>query len=442
VVGCFTRRPRVSTRFTTPLFSPGPFGCLATRTVHLLLYFERGCVLVYGAPEHDVVDTSGVTSLHAYCDEAVFDSSKGRSFGFGALLTDEHITREVIDCALRELSRHKTGDPRDERTLRRGYFHASEDSKNAHSVLCTEINRSVSGEFKYQRTRDGESLLIRHENAPSEDDHLSSMLSGVLVALSYRSRQLSIHVEQRSQVSESSIRDTLDRLYGYMEVSVAENSGIPCLFPQCSLSISDKREPGLQVVDFLIWATNRTQQNPPKSVWFDRIEKRMSVDAEIQNSPESIGGFTLKAPLRTVPIDYPDEVFPVRGPESSDDFLNAACLMERIVRQATREPFPDHVRHLEESAKRSVARADAAGSRLSREIVQGLASAYVRLFDTLPIYSGIDRLDTPAWRNLLLTRKVASSFLSRGLSGVRNSDQFILFREQNLASSPDWFFPD
>ena len=78
--------------------------------------------------------------MYIYIDET---SSNGL-IGAGALLTIEPIQDSIINEAIAELDKfhkkHKYEDENvkrmDAQTLERGYFHASEDSKNSHSIIC------------------------------------------------------------------------------------------------------------------------------------------------------------------------------------------------------------------------------------------------------------------------------------------------------------------
>ncbi len=81
---------------------------------------------------------------HVYSDESTFSDPR-LCIGVGMLLSDSDISAALITNAMNALredpdrfeGRSKTID---DRTIERGYFHASEDSKNAHSHLCNQIN--------------------------------------------------------------------------------------------------------------------------------------------------------------------------------------------------------------------------------------------------------------------------------------------------------------
>jgi hypothetical protein len=92
--------------------------------------------------------------MHLYLDETTFGTS-GEFLGYASFLTEKPIEIGLIETALTNLesdpARHLDQfKDQDSRTLERRYFHAADDSQNAHSHLCKAINEQVKGEFESQ----------------------------------------------------------------------------------------------------------------------------------------------------------------------------------------------------------------------------------------------------------------------------------------------------
>jgi len=377
--------------------------------------------------------------LYAYCDEATFKAAAGQTHAVGALLTDAPVTQELVDSALDRLRSVGSSDSRDIATLERGYFHASEDSKNAHSVLCTEINNRIEGEFFYDGTRNEPSVLVRHARVPDEEAHLSVMFQGALIHLTQHARALTLTIEGRAGFNERTATRVVEALYDGMEAQLWKQPNIPCMFPMYSLAVRGKDDPGLQVVDFLLWATNRTNQDPPRTDWYDRIEKLLSDRVSFEGSPEMSGGFILKRMVRKQLVKYPDEALPVQDVANQDEILEAVCLIERTAREVAKLDLPSHVGHYKDEVRSTFVQLDQDAASLSVDSFRRLASHYVRLFDTLPIFSSEDASDPDGWRRALLARRLASALLARNPWTLRQIDTFILFRREHFQSNPDWF---
>jgi hypothetical protein len=73
--------------------------------------------------------------LYAYIDEMGTPSSCGNEeFALGAFLSETDIPEELMCLAFERLAADPDIIDMDRETIQRGYFHASEDSKNAHSL--------------------------------------------------------------------------------------------------------------------------------------------------------------------------------------------------------------------------------------------------------------------------------------------------------------------
>jgi len=83
--------------------------------------------------------------LNIYLDETV--SNDRTHIGYGALMTRLPIPNEIIAKSLLELQSDKDINDNDQNTIQKAFFHASDDSPNAHSYLCSNIRDNMRGSF-------------------------------------------------------------------------------------------------------------------------------------------------------------------------------------------------------------------------------------------------------------------------------------------------------
>ncbi|MBC7408803.1 MAG: hypothetical protein H7339_10480 [Arcicella sp.] len=88
--------------------------------------------------------------FYVYADEATFNRGSEEFLGTGIFISETQVNQEVVVHALKLLADDTDFDKKmDDRTINHGYFHASEDSKNAHSHFCRSIVERGNGNFIY-----------------------------------------------------------------------------------------------------------------------------------------------------------------------------------------------------------------------------------------------------------------------------------------------------
>lgn len=206
--------------------------------------------------------------MFVYLDET--ESGNGEFSGYASLISKERINRDVIDDALANLEkdedRYKPGQKQlDDRTLDRGYFHAADDSKNAHSHFCTAINKHVIGDFKSHIFH-----TKKHNFGSLEEIYdLTSKLA--VVGLFSESRDLTLIFEGRNGLSTKNLLEKWwPDLWGEIRRSCYSMPFAPLYYPNIKFEISGKDEPGSQVVDFMLWAAQRAAYGNDTK-WYDRL---------------------------------------------------------------------------------------------------------------------------------------------------------------------------
>lgn len=379
-----------------------------------------------------------VVKLYCYCDEAQFDGEKGTTYGVGALLTDTPVEARVTESALEALRAYPQADEWDLRTVQRGYFHASEDSKIAHSVICSSINTTVTGNFLYQHTRDGPSLLVQHPSRPTQETHYATTLSGIVVQASQHAHDLELIVEDRPGLQQQQVEAEVERVYRLREAFAARQPNVPLLFPRCSVRIASKFEPGLQVVDFLLWSTNRLHRKEPDRTWFDRLEREKAhLTVRHPGTPEESGLFSMKNSVYRVICDYPMEALPVDIPQTAGGVCAALSLVERIVARYARRDLPDHLDNLTPRLE-ALTEGLRHDTRMTATQLEEVCSLFIRLFDTAPVHIGSDS-NVADLRLFLRARAVASICRTTSVFRMNYMDRYLAFRETELERHPEYF---
>lgn len=199
-----------------------------------------------------------------YLDESEFQLDDKPYIAYGALITEDIVTQENINKALTTLRKFKDNQDKDylpkndNRTLERGYFHACDDACCAHTAICREIE-NLNGEI---------SLNCIPKSETSNLNALS--MTSAIMGLHHIGYSALIY-EQRTGLTNEII-NTLVQEY---EISVirdyASTLFMPICFSEPGYKISDKAEPGIQFIDFILWAYQRKLNGNPD--WYNRIHQ-------------------------------------------------------------------------------------------------------------------------------------------------------------------------
>ena len=213
--------------------------------------------------------------MYIYLDETVFGNDN-QYCGYGSFSSQQRISEFVISGALQNLEddkdRHKKKfRKQDDRTLARKYFHACDDSQNGHSHLCTAISDNVSGVFN-SNFFDTSKGRIRSSNSAYD---LSAKLSAVNDLQD--SHEVTFIFENRNDLNLYSLNNWWKKFQLELLKSQYKLPFLRCYFPDVKFEISNKSEPGLQIVDFILWASSRVYSKP-KCKWFNNVTQGRRAD--------------------------------------------------------------------------------------------------------------------------------------------------------------------
>ena len=197
-------------------------------------------------------------ALHVYIDESGTPGLADKEdFLLGAFLTEKPISQSIIDLAIRELKNDPDITEQDNDMLLRGFFHSSEDSKNAHSAICRQIKAITAPcEFFFEAFKKKSLSDKEIKSFESEAEMHQHLLSIVGVHFTHdQYDEIQFHIAQRSGSFKERHADKWHT--GFIDAiaySAINTPQIPIRVPQFSIEITDGTNPGVQIADFLLWA--------------------------------------------------------------------------------------------------------------------------------------------------------------------------------------------
>jgi len=369
---------------------------------------------------------------HIYLDESTF-SEPNKYVGYGALLTDQPVKNEIINEALKNLYNDPDRfDPKckdmDDRTLKKGYFHASEDSKNARSHLCTAIRDNVKGSFKSNYF----DYIADKSDEKKKIFALTSMLNSLEIFCSHE--PIKIVFENRKGLNKA----ILDQWYNEAELEVLktiyDKPFFPTFFPKHYSEIDDKSNPGLQIADFILWTINKKVNNNP--TWYNRLKPLMSMEKSLNSTPDGWGFCELifKKETKISEVFYEIDDFPVDPDKRVDDtkVIQFYCNAEKVISQYSKEKLPTHLSHFQNEL---IAISKHTFNIDRRERIKEVALIYLKLFDSLPI---IKRFTLKRDKEFLLLSKKYLALVLRDdlVNGVMTRDFLSRARNEILRKEP------
>jgi|GEM_PF-3222092 hypothetical protein len=372
-------------------------------------------------------------AFYVYLDESTFGESSEYS-GYACFITKERITTDVIEEALINLeqdsNRHEERfKKQDKRTLARRYFHASDDSKNAHHHLCDSINKNVKGEFHSH-------FFNIQKNAfknCSEAYDLASRLS-ILNVFSKTSEVVFIF-EKRNGISASYLRSWWDSLWRDIFMAAFTHPHIKTYYPDFKFEIKSKSEPGLQVVDFLFWASSR-QVSSKRCPWLKRIKAWSRNEFKSEN--ETFGGHSLKLGILGF-TENEKSYYDISDYRHNDQYLNSVEYLiyyivstQKVINAVAKNGNVDGVNHFWDE----IEFLEANKTVISNEShIEKMAICFLKLFDNISLINSHTSPDDKAF--LLHCRKcLAYALHTHNISAMLHSIRLSEIRNEIIRKYP------
>ncbi len=351
-------------------------------------------------------------AIYAYADETIFildNLTNQTALGCGIFISDTEIKQGLIREALYNLK----SDPEfqtklDGRTIKRKFFHASDDSKNAHSHLCVAINKHLKGVFDFSYFDNVTEKDLK--NSKFRENIISRCLSASTLEFFNSPREVYLTVEQRQGYNDSDTSNWLQHIYHMYEGASYDIPSFKTFFPKITISLRGKREPGLQITDFLMWSVNRSIRKVPNATWLQRLKFTRWHFYRDENS-HNRGQYQ----LNTLSLTNPSENYPFKfkKPETWYLCLEAYILIERFLIAYDIEDFPPHALHLFDEFQSISARLKDTDYHIKSEDLELIGSVFLKLFDTIPLYKDVENNNKEAWEILLYAKYLAAMFVRK-----------------------------
>ncbi|SUX45665.1 DUF3800 domain-containing protein [Chryseobacterium indoltheticum] len=350
-------------------------------------------------------------AIYAYADETIFniDSDENEfALGCGIFISDVEITQSIVNEALQNLAKDKDFDfKKDQRTLDNAFFHASEDSKNGHSHFCRSINKYIKGIFDYTIKNNVEQKDLL-KNSFSEKI-FERCLSSSTLEIFLTTQEVYLIIEKREKLNSENILKWKNNLYNLYEGASYNVTSYKTFYPKLNILLKNKNEPGLQVVDFLIWASNRTNKLIPDNTWQKRLGYKTWYSYKEMNDFNRAKFYLNFYPDDNIEDDgYPQKF---EKPQTWDEFINAYIHIEKFILHIDDSDFNENNIHLYDDFNVISEKLNKKNYHLKSDDIRQIGSVFLRMFDTLPIYSHITNDDKKSWTVLLHMKYLASMFV-------------------------------
>lgn len=368
---------------------------------------------------------------YGYSDETEFMQSATDvlpTIGSGLLVINKPVTESIIKEALNELDKDSDKNEIDLKTLSRGYFHASEDSKNAHSHLCKSIVKNLTGYFRYSFFNLNKASV---ETLPSAKERFRRLTLKIasLGFFSDEAKEVFLTIESRNNFVASHAKIWLEQFFDEFDRMAYDQPSFFTYYPNIHLNIVGKINPGIQIVDFLLWSLNRANKEIADLTWLNRLELRQYTWMHDEEKFENGGIYHLNNyKLKLGKLNYP---FTSKDIQSENDLLQIFSVIETVLQNLVRSKLPPHVEHLK-FLLLSISSYLNGSTKLTETTLHKICSTFIRFFDTLPIYQELNALDKEKWELLLQSKKLCGLLLHKHLlHSVRTADFILNWKNSN-----------
>jgi hypothetical protein len=350
-------------------------------------------------------------SVFAYADETIFTIDQNVdtiALGSGILVGSKEITNEVTEMAISNLSSDQDFDgKKDKRTIERNYFHASEDSKNAHSHFCNAINEHIKGVFDftyYDNVNEKDLSKTTHT-----EGIFTRCLTGSSVEFFNYPDEVFLIIEKRNNLNKDVIEKWKQSVYRLLEGITLDIPSYKVYFPKINIVLAGKDHPGLQVVDFLLWAINRSKKIPPNEIWSKRLAIKAFHYYEDKGG-RNRGQYRINSyPDTDLKVNYD---LPFEKAETWEEVNEAFILIERFLRTIDKTDFSEINIYLWEDSNNLRELLKDETKHLTVADIENIGRLFIRLFDTLPLYSNLK--SDKEWKAMFHAKYLAAMLSRNG----------------------------
>lgn len=360
-----------------------------------------------------------------YVDESQAPHAGGtdptQPFWLAALITETPIEGTLVEQALARLQADPdaVGNAQDQATLTRRYFHASLDSKNAHSWICRGIvGASMDASFSATQWHFDRHDGGKYAGAPLH--RLAAVLS-VLTGFQDQYDTVHVHLAEREGSFQQNHADEWPDYCRKMNLGgLISMPGLPVRFPRIDATLVDGSDPGVQVCDFILWAVQRSRPDgvtpAGDMTWLHRLGVKLTAAGGVKGSAyQALDGELGSGAQR--PLLPPSDSAPAPREMAALSDADRWQLLQEIARDIheTRaivlgNPTVGHLTSEVSTAAAALEIAHLVPENLPG-LIGGIMESFLLICDTLPVY---DPGDSAAWSRAVEKRKLAADFLKGG----------------------------
>ncbi|MHA7965822.1 DUF3800 domain-containing protein [Paenibacillus sp. CAU 1782] len=357
------------------------------------------------------VDEAGNPNLRSY-------TINDKHFSIGAAVFTEKISEQVIFNAIESLKESKALSKTDQKTIARGYFHASYDGPEAHSKLMIEANKIDIDFYLFQFDKQLYSTTGGNRFTTEQDlhHHLIHLAAGI--GLNYGAKRINLIVAERDKSFPTGCEQRWkDSFYNELIFASIECPFISTHFPELNVHIVNGTEPGIQLADLILWATSRNfKEVGADDRWFNRIRRGSLASTTAQNDPVKMLDFHINGPIN---VGQEEILYNINAAEIDGEVLDEPKMYKLITEteNAIREAYYhsteiDHLRAYLKNAVEIIERKEI----LTQLEITDICRAFLMIFDTVALYK---RSSTSLKKDLLLAKRIAANIAGgRDSSGI------------------------
>lgn len=208
-----------------------------------------------------------------YIDESGAPSTNDKNpFALGVFVSTTPIPSDFFADSFEQLKNDPDFTEMDQQTVDRGYFHASLDSKNAHSFCCRKIAGIGWPSELHWVFLDKDAMNQGERNELDTEakihQHLISLLEIATTISGFKKVKIWV-AERQGSFSQRSPEIWEKDFVEAIQFSSISQPYIPTTLPFFDIQVTDADQVGIQICDFLLWATQRNVfQND--NTWLNR----------------------------------------------------------------------------------------------------------------------------------------------------------------------------
>lgn len=220
--------------------------------------------------------------------------------------------------------------------------------------------------------------------------------------------------------------------------------GFPTTFPKIEMVEGNKSNPGLQVTDFILWATSKRIKDsidskldwynrPGLDDWYDRLHLNLLDTFNTTDNYIQGGTIGINKELHIHNIVYPKISLNKVDPRYA--YLN----IERYLRNIAQFGLPNHASNHSERLDNLIKKLD--NATMDHETLREVATLFLILFDTIPIYN--NSTDKIICASLIAIRNLSRLWLNeRSADGSWQKIHILRWRYENFKLHPQLFLED